>query len=943
MAQRGDISADKTMNSSLAGGDTLLAEGSSFGDYQVLELLGRGAMGVVYKCRHRTLDRLSALKVLNRRVGTDGSAGDPRFLREARATAQLDHHNIVSVYNAGEIQGQLYIEMQLVDGHPLSDEVEGQGLPADRATDYVEQIAHALHHAHSRGLIHRDIKPENILVSPDGVVKVADFGLAKHTVIDTAVTAPGSILGTPCYMAPEQWEGKPADVRTDLYALGGTLFHLVTGRPPYQGKLAELLRQHLEAPPPVAHDVNPAVPPAISAVITRLMAKRPEDRYQTASELIADLRKLRHTDGDAACVVASTPTMRIEPAPAAEVPLARRRRDWLALGALVLGVTVALLAAEHLGLWQRQAWRLEDQLLGSRPVTEAARQLPLVVIDDDTTNTLGWPIHNAKLADVLDALERVGARAVGVDLLLAHGGDRLGDQALADVTQQARRLVHAVYFFVGGDVGLSSELPGRFATPVAPAPELQRANRVTIPFEELLGASRSIGHTSLEVDADGVIRRVPLLINYRGKVYPALSLIAVAVSLGATVADIRWSPGEPVTVTPPHGELLSIPVDRRGALRISVRGTLEDRTRVSLREVHELVLAGASKRSELERRFRGRTVVLGTTLTGQTDIQPMPNMPAPYLIVAHAMAIETILGRDFIRSASWTALLLVPLLALAFALVGARLPATVGLLVVPVAVIGVWLVARLAIGRWGIALPIIGPCAAVFLGGLVGFGHRQWSERSQRRVLAEALGRYLPRKVANRILADPKVMRLGGQRRELSLLCVELHGFAALSEKLEPEEVGQLLQAFFGVVSDQVARFDGTVDRFSGEGVRAFFGDPVPHEDHACRAVSCGVEIRRSALRVLTAWASGGRPRPPLGVGVHTGYVTVGNIGTTLRMEYTVLGRNVEVAQRLAAAARDCVLVSARTQAITASAIVYEPRPCVADVEGETHEACAVR
>ena len=322
----------------------------------------------------------------------------------------------------------------------------------------------------------------------------------------------------------------------------------------------------------------------------------------------------------------------------------------------------------------------------------------------------------------------------------------------------------------------------------------------------------------------------------------------------------------------------------------------------------------------------------------------MPGMPTAPLVVAHAMAIETMLARDFVRPGSWPLLLaLVALLALGAVLAGARLPSTAPLLIVPAAIVLLWLAAGLVLARLGLAVPVTGPALALFLGALVGVGHRQWIERRQRQLLAEALGRYVPRKLAARILADPRALRLGGQRKELTLLAVELHGFAALSERLEPEEVGQLLPPFFGAVADAVARLDGTIDRFSGEGVRAFFGDPVPHEDHARRAVECALEIRREALRVLSSWASAGRPRPGLGVGVHTGYVTVGNIGAAQRMEYTVLGRNVEVAQRLAAAASDRVLVSGRTQAITAGAFVYEARGKVgdADEELEAHEACA--
>ena len=267
MANPADMSREPTLDASDVGVPTggppadELAPGARFADYQIVARLGRGGMGTVYKARHCTLDRLSALKVL------DPSVGGPRFLREARSAARLDHHNIVVVRHAGEAAGRSFLEMELVEGHSLGQLTAAGPLDPMLATGYVEQVAHALHHAHGRGIIHRDIKPDNVLVSPDGVAKVTDFGLARPTVLDGTLTAPGSILGTPAYMAPEQWHGAPADARTDLYSLGVTYFHLLVGRPPFAGQLADLLRQHLESPPPAVHELNPAVPAAVGPIV----------------------------------------------------------------------------------------------------------------------------------------------------------------------------------------------------------------------------------------------------------------------------------------------------------------------------------------------------------------------------------------------------------------------------------------------------------------------------------------------------------------------------------------------------------------------------------------------------------------------------------------------------------------------------------------------------
>ena len=229
--------------------------GQKVGDFEVLSLVGRGGMAAVYKARQCSLDRLVALKVVQLTEGNE--ALGVRFQREARAAAAVKHPNIIDIYTVGQ-QGNLqYIAMELVEGESLSQIVRREKrLDPARALTYMKQTCSALAKAHAEGIVHRDIKPMNILVAGDGAVKVADFGLAKRMEGDLAVTVEGQIAGTVLYMSPEVAAGEQGDVRSDLYSLGATFYHVLAGEPPFTGRSAtEVLLKHARTVVPPLADV----------------------------------------------------------------------------------------------------------------------------------------------------------------------------------------------------------------------------------------------------------------------------------------------------------------------------------------------------------------------------------------------------------------------------------------------------------------------------------------------------------------------------------------------------------------------------------------------------------------------------------------------------------------------------------------------------------------
>ncbi len=268
------------------------------GSYVLMERLGEGGMGAVFKARNWKLGRVVALKLI-RKERVHNVDAIRRFQREIRAAAQLRHPNIVHALDADEIGGSFVLVMEYVEGVDLARLIKDKGpLPPPQAREYVRQAALALAHAHEKGLVHRDIKPANLLLSSEGQIKLLDMGLARLPAgIDGAststMTASGAVMGTPDFLAPEQARSShDVDIRADLYSLGCTLYFLLTGEVPFPGgTFGEKIARHLMDEPEPVEKLRPAVPSALGAVVRKLMAKKCDDRYQTPAEVAEALAR----------------------------------------------------------------------------------------------------------------------------------------------------------------------------------------------------------------------------------------------------------------------------------------------------------------------------------------------------------------------------------------------------------------------------------------------------------------------------------------------------------------------------------------------------------------------------------------------------------------------------------------------------------------------------
>jgi serine/threonine protein kinase/WD40 repeat protein len=433
-----------------AGGQTAAdssAEPPSFGPppellrhprYRLLGLLGTGGMGAVYKAEHRLMERAVALKVMTRAFVASEATVD-RFRREVKAAARLAHPNIVAAYDAEQAGDVHFLVMEYVEGTDLARWLAEHGpLSVAEACDYARQCAAGLQHAHEHGMIHRDIKPHNLMRARDGTVKILDFGLARLAAEAgtpaTGVTGQGTLLGTVDYLAPEQADdARQADIRSDIYSLGCTLYHLLSGRPPFpKGSVVQKIMAHTERQPASLKELRPDLPTGLVRVVQQMMAKSPDDRYQTPDEVCDALAPF------AGQTVVIDPTPRGTKRPAkGKAPGGARRRRWSVVAAALLLALVGI--GVGAAVYRIQTDNGELVITTDNPDVEVVikQNGKLVRILDTKTN------KEVKLDSGLYDLELKG-NPEELKLSLDRVTIRRGDTVVATVERRARKAAEKV-------------------------------------------------------------------------------------------------------------------------------------------------------------------------------------------------------------------------------------------------------------------------------------------------------------------------------------------------------------------------------------------------------------------------------------------------------------------------------------------------------------------
>jgi adenylate cyclase len=611
-------------------------------------------------------------------------------------------------------------------------------------------------------------------------------------------------------------------------------------------------------------------------------------------------------------------------------PRLRRSLLGLAVGALVALALVLLR-----GTYPAQAFELKTLDWRFRALHDPARaDSNVVIVDVDelsldllrgSVGRFPWP--RDVWAMVVRYLAAGGARVMAFDFTfpdpdLPHPG---ADSAFADAARAAGNVVQTLSFQqVGGaadasrnrafreDSAALSRL-GAFAWPVEGLPVEQVFQVAEHPYRLLLDASRAVGSINFTPDAvDGTARRVPLFYGFRGRTYPAFGLAVAAVADSARFrgGPARWGARSLALGT------LTVPLDA-GGLLLRWRGPYRDPKRrtetyriypvAQILHSFQQVAAGEAPEVPLKA-LRGKVVFVGASGSGLFEPRANPFGPADPGVLIHATLADNLLTGDFLRRAQPAANMAATVLAALLAGIAASFIASVWWSVAAgVGLAGAYLgLTFWLFGAGGIWLDAAAPTLAVLLTFTGGMAANYFTEGRHKRQIREMFSKYVAPEYVAQLADDPSKINLGGRRAELTILFSDIRGFTSISEKMEPHEVIEFLNEYLSEMAAIVKQAGGTLDKFIGDAVMAFWGEPVHHPDHADRAADCALAMQATTAKLAARWVAEGKPDIHIGVGINTAEVVVGNIGSVEhKLDYTVIGDGVNLASRLESANKE--------------------------------------
>jgi adenylate cyclase len=607
----------------------------------------------------------------------------------------------------------------------------------------------------------------------------------------------------------------------------------------------------------------------------------------------------------------------------------------------VVVLAAFLLAPEFLTVMEWKFYDLHFAIRGSR---DPGDRVVVVAIDEKSLAARGrWPWPRSTLADLVTRISGAGARAVAIDILLsepevsgearvaARFAQRLSAIGVAPTTEIGRALgreMDTLAREADHDARLEEAIraSGRVVLPLVfdidlrppaappepsgaayrsalttfrhyeerglyPAPSSTRA---TGPLPRFIGAARALGHVTMLADIDGSTRWEATVFEYGGRYYPSLALQAVRVGLGLDEADLRLDFGREVTVGS-----LSLPLDPRNRVLVNYAGPGGTFRHISALDV----LDGRTPAEAL----RDRIVFVGTTAEGTYDLRVTPTSPVLPGVEKHANVAADLLGARPLHRPAWVEL--VEAASIIFwptflAWLLPRLRPAVSLGAALLAWVVFFALTHLAFLQ-GLWIPVVYPSLALFLSPVAITGYLYFTEERRRHEIKRAFQRFVSPEIVEQVAANPAALQFGGEVRTLTVLFSDIRGFTAYTERHEPQEVVHMLREFFTRMVDRIFAYQGTLDKFVGDAVMAIFGAPLPLPDHAERACRAALAMVEELVKLQAKWASEGREPFRIGIGINTGEMVVGNLGSEQLFAYTVVGDAVNLGARLEALTRE--------------------------------------
>lgn len=572
----------------------------------------------------------------------------------------------------------------------------------------------------------------------------------------------------------------------------------------------------------------------------------------------------------------------------------------------------------------------------------------IIGIDDQTLQALGgqWPISLRWHALLLQSLTERLPAVVAYDILFqaVREEDRGEERKLVQATRMLGDVLYPYYFtFAETGEGVSSpyktpgELNGerralekyRLPSVVGNIGSLPSAMECTLPIAPL-AESAALGFANAPGDeGDGVVRRMPLILRYGDGIYPSFALMAALRYHNVDLRDVRVSLGKFVGFPLSDGSRVSIPIDAAGSMEInytSIHNEFENFLFVQVVQSFALKRQGKSCPVDLAD-FEGKIVLVGPTASGVVEAytKPTPLSPDSPLLTVHANAIATILSGTFPRAVGfWSTALILLVLGLAISAVTSALRAVSSLILSAGCLAGYTLAAYALFFSHAVILPLVPGFAMVALVYTLVTSYRYATEERQRRFYRGVLGKYLSRNVMEALLSDPSSLKLGGERKEMTVLFADVKGFTKFCEGRPVEEIASRLNELHDLLTRIIWKHDGTLDKYMGDGLMAFWGAPLDQPDHAGKAILAAVEMTEEVERLRTERMDRGQGSFSIGVGINTGTMVVGNMGASDFWDYTVLGDEVNLGSRLEGLTRSHradVIISEATRDLVADRV----------------------
>lgn len=567
-----------------------------------------------------------------------------------------------------------------------------------------------------------------------------------------------------------------------------------------------------------------------------------------------------------------------------------------------------------------------------------------VDLSDGSLNKLGsYYVDRAHFARVMRNLGEMGTAAQIWDFIIADRTSPVADQVLVEGAQAAGN----VYFGLKFDLKTQGDPPSKgrvnpeyteyLKTTVwkirvegDPA-TLYRGENPIASFKEFAEALKGLGYLSVRFDYDGVFRRQPLLVRYEDDFYPSFPFRAICDYLKVPPENIVLRPGESITLQQAHhpdGRVrdIVIPIDDHASIIVNYVGPWERMKHYDFADVY----AVSDDRDEMElfaEELRGRLVVVSQVTTGSSDVGPVPTDNNFPLSGVHANIMHTILTEDFLMEVKGLKTVIIELILLALIILFSLRQSSLALSLGTVVLLVIYLVSVAAAFFFGnLILEIFRPTVTIVVALFSVVAYRYVNEEKQKEALRRSFEAYFPPSVVKRIMTTPDLITAGGQKKELTILFSDIKSFTTYSSTLTPDEIQKLLNEYFDAMVEIVFKYEGTVDKFIGDGLMVFFGDPEPQEDHALRCVKAAIEMQKKCRELKAKWERDGKFPLRVRIGINTGNVVVGNMGSPRRLSYTVLGSAVNLAQRLESNAPvEGIMISQRTYELVQGQVPTRP------------------